>query len=340
MASAMTSAGVFAIDKRSGQMSTDIVNYVKHLLLLPASVKPQPSFDQWKSALQTSSEETQKNKKKFHSKRQKVKIGHGGTLDPLASGVLILGIHAGTKSLHYFLTGQTCRKVYDVTGQFGMSTDTYDVTGKPTLTTPSPVDHITLQAIEDVLKERFTGTIMQRPPAFSALRVNGRRMYDMAREASALNTEVPCALIQPRPVTVHDIRLVSYCPQTQMFSLRVECGGGTYIRSIVHDLGQALGSSAHMTVLRRIRQGPFVVGECEEELEVEGRRKAVSLETLVEKWDVLAEEVIVPPETLKSLGCVVTEQPPTPAVSPVKRDLEGQTAAETKEGEKKVKVDE
>jgi tRNA pseudouridine55 synthase len=155
-------------------------------------------------------------------------------------------------------SGNVCVKHYEAVGCFGAATDTYDCTGAIVKTAPS--EHITRNQLEDVIKSRFVGEIQQRPPVFSALRVDGKRMYDLARDKNAVLPELPA-----RPVTVFDIRVLEFTigdgetiPTT--FRLHIACGGGTYIRSIIHDIGEALASCAYMSELTRTRQGPFVVG--------------------------------------------------------------------------------
>ena len=129
----------------------------------------------------------------------KVKVGHGGTLDPLATGVLIIGVGKGTKSLSKFLG---CTKTYEVDLLFGAATDTYDVLGK--VLNRAPFVHITKDRVENEL-ERFRGNIMQRPPIYSALRIQGKHLYEYARDGK----EVPVE-IQERPVTVHNLQITNW----------------------------------------------------------------------------------------------------------------------------------
>ena len=130
-----------------------------------------------------------------------MKIGHGGTLDPMATGVLIIGVGKGTKHLQRFLE---CTKGYDATMIFGTSTDTYDILGKSLGV--APYAHITPEKVEGAL-EQFRGKIMQRPPIYSALRMNGKRLYEYAREGKELPLE-----IQERPVTVEELSLLDWLP--------------------------------------------------------------------------------------------------------------------------------
>jgi tRNA pseudouridine55 synthase len=139
----------------------------------------------------------QKGRRK--DKRVQVKVGHGGTLDPLATGVLIIGVGKGTKSLQNFLS---CTKAYEAVLLFGAATDTYDVQGR--ILGKAPYDHITREKVEDAL-DKFKGKIMQRPPIFSALRIQGKRLYEYAREGK----EVPVE-IQERPVTVENLEIMEW----------------------------------------------------------------------------------------------------------------------------------
>lgn len=139
----------------------------------------------------------QKNRRR--DKRLQVKIGHGGTLDPLATGILIIGVGKGTKHLQDFLS---CTKSYEATLLFGAATDTYDVQGR--ILGKAPYAHVTREKVEEAL-EKFKGKIMQRPPLFSALRIQGKRLYEYAREGK----EVPVK-IQERPVTVEKLEIVEW----------------------------------------------------------------------------------------------------------------------------------
>lgn len=166
------------------------------------------------------------------------KVGHGGTLDPMATGVLPLFLGAATKACD-ILPDQT--KAYEAWFRLGQTTDTQDSTGR--VLSESPVDCIAAQ-VETAL-EQFKGDILQLPPMYSAVWVNGRRLYDLAREGVEVQR-------QPRPVTVHELRLLQAREEEQLYKIYVSCSKGTYIRTICHDLGQALGCGAVMTGLRRV----------------------------------------------------------------------------------------
>ncbi|KAK0901099.1 pseudouridine synthase pus4 [Friedmanniomyces endolithicus] len=190
--------GVFAIHKPTSITSSQVIRDVQ------AHLTPSALFQPWlrsEEDRKASESHNQQRKRSSWKTRQasKVKMGHGGTLDPLATGVLILGVGSGTKSLNRFLT---CTKSYDTVVLFGAATDTYDTEGK--IVARKPYAHITREKVEQAL-EKFRGEIMQRPPIFSALRVQGKRMYEYAREGK----EVPVE-IQERPVTVENLELVEW----------------------------------------------------------------------------------------------------------------------------------
>jgi tRNA pseudouridine55 synthase len=187
------------------------------------------------------------------------RVGHGGTLDPLASGVLPICLGRATRLMDYLVEG---RKTYRAQVLFGIATDTYDATGQ--VAEVRDASGITVEALETALG-RFQGVIQQVPPMFSALKRGGQRLYDLARAGM----EVPR---EPRKVRVHRLELVRWEPPT--VTLEVECGRGLYIRALAHDLGQALGCGAHLTALVRLKAGPFALEEATslEELAEAARR--------------------------------------------------------------------
>ncbi|MCM8556286.1 tRNA pseudouridine(55) synthase TruB [Sphingomicrobium sediminis] len=172
---------------------------------------------------------------------KKPKVGHGGTLDPLASGVLPIAIGEATKLAGRMLDAT---KAYDFTVAFGAETDTLDAEGEVVATSDK---RPTRQEIEDIMPG-YMGTIEQMPPAFSALKVDGKRAYDLAREGKAVD-------LQSRTVTIHELRLVEASPEQATFSATVS--KGTYIRSLARDIARAVESVGHVTMLRRTRAGPF-----------------------------------------------------------------------------------
>jgi tRNA pseudouridine55 synthase len=170
------------------------------------------------------------------------RVGHGGTLDPAATGVLPIGVGRATRFLEYLLLG---RKEYEATLLLGVSTDTYDAEG--TVTRTCNPQGIGLDDIQAVL-QRFVGEILQVPPIYSALKHQGTRLYEYARAG----IDVPR---EPRIVSVYKIDISSF--DSPRLRLTIECGRGTYIRSIASDLGEALGCGAHLESLTRTRVGPF-----------------------------------------------------------------------------------
>ncbi|MBT5016463.1 tRNA pseudouridine(55) synthase TruB [Candidatus Peregrinibacteria bacterium] len=191
------------------------------------------------------------------------KIGHLGTLDPLATGVLVLAIGEGTKLIEYLMGAD---KEYEATLEFGKISDTYDSEGKITKT-DAPVP--TSDEIEAALPQ-FRGEIQQIPPAFSALKINGQRAYDLARRGEKVE-------LKPRTVYIHDLTLVA--PD----QLHIHCSSGTYIRSIIHDLGQTLGCGAIMTALRRTHVGQFMLNKAID-ITKTSPENLISLEEIVSSW--------------------------------------------------------
>ena len=179
----------------------------------------------------------------------KVKIGHAGTLDPLATGVLVLCTGKKTKEIELL---QSHTKEYTATLQLGATTASYDL--EHTVNHTYPVNQISRQLIEEVLP-RFVGDIQQVPPTYSAVKVNGDRAYALRRAGEDVT-------LKPKNVRIDEIELTSYDDKTKQLGLWVVCGKGTYIRSLARDLGRALGSGAFLTELRRTRVGDFTVDNC------------------------------------------------------------------------------
>ena len=176
------------------------------------------------------------------------RIGHGGTLDPFATGLLVLLVGRATRLLPH-LPGDP--KVYDAVIRFGAETDTEDLQGAVTVEAPLPTREALLAAIPSL-----TGTIQQVPPAYSAKRVDGRRAYAMARAGEVF--ELPPVTIRVDRWAVIDLALDAEGLVTEA-TVRITCGGGTYVRSLARDLARAGGSAAHLTALRRVSSGPFHV---------------------------------------------------------------------------------
>jgi tRNA pseudouridine55 synthase len=169
------------------------------------------------------------------------KAGHAGTLDPLASGLLPIALGEATKTVPFVMDG---RKAYQFTVSWGSQTDTDDTEGKVIATSDDRPEATAIAA----LLPRFTGTISQVPPKFSAIKIAGERAYDLAREGEEV-------VLEPRPVEIDSLRIVSHDGATTTFE--AECGKGTYVRAIARDLGLALGCLGHVAHLRRTRVGPF-----------------------------------------------------------------------------------
>ena len=179
-------------------------------------------------------------------RKSRLKVGHGGTLDPMATGLLVLGVGSGTKRMAGLLKGS---KAYVARAQLGAETDTQDAEGQ--VTTSAPFEHVTLEELESAASA-LTGDILQRPPIYSALRKDGKRLYQLAREGAIKPEEV-----EKRPVTVHHLGVRNFDGASGAFNLDVRCSGGTYVRSLIEEMGRAVGSAAHMTALERTRHGPF-----------------------------------------------------------------------------------
>ena len=186
----------------------------------------------------TSTHAVSRLKRIFNAK----KAGHAGTLDPLASGILPVAFGEATKTVPFVQDG---KKAYRFTVKWGVETDTDDTEGKPARESATrPTREAVLAALP-----RFTGTIMQVPPAFSAIKVDGERAYDLARDGETVE-------LSARPIEIHALDLVSFNPEEAVLEAR--CGKGTYVRAIARDLGRDLGCLGHVTALRRTRVGPFL----------------------------------------------------------------------------------
>ena len=215
----MAEAGFLLVDKPEGWTSHDVVARVRRL----AGIK---------------------------------KVGHAGTLDPMATGLLVLGMGRATRLLR-FVQGQ--RKVYEATMVMGVATDTLDADGAVLEREPMEVDEADLAGVIT----RFIGTIAQVPPMVSAIKVGGRRLYDVAREGGEVEREA-------RSVVIHSIEVLEFAPGPYPEAvIRVECGSGTYIRTLADDLAGALGGRAHLSALRRHSNGSLTVEDAHtiEELE-------------------------------------------------------------------------
>lgn len=185
--------------------------------------------------------------RRLHVKR--VKTGHAGTLDPLATGVLILCTGRATKRIGEL---QLASKEYTATLQLGATTASYD--REHTVNMTYPTRHITRELIEQTLR-RFEGDQLQVPPLYSAVMVGGDRAYKLARKGSEMT-------LQAKPIHIDQIELTDFDPERMQMSIRVSCGKGTYIRSLARDIGEALGSGAFLTALCRTRLGSVRIEDC------------------------------------------------------------------------------
>lgn len=178
---------------------------------------------------------------------KKIKVGHAGTLDPLATGVMVICTGKATKRIEELQAGV---KEYVATVALGATTPSFDLETKIDATYPT--DHITRELVESVLK-RFIGRIEQIPPAYSACKVDGKRAYSMARKGADVE-------LRPKVLMIDELELLDFKPEE--ITIRVVCSKGTYIRALARDIGQALDSGAHLSALRRTRVGDVMVGDC------------------------------------------------------------------------------
>lgn len=180
-------------------------------------------------------------------KIKKLKVGHAGTLDPLATGVMIVCTGKATKLIDSLQAGV---KEYIADIALGATTPSFDL--ETAIDATYPVDHITRQMVEDVLS-RFIGRIEQIPPKFSACKIDGKRAYSLARAGKDVD-------LKPKILVIDDIELLDFSPSS--IRVRVVCSKGTYIRALARDIGEALGSGAHLTDLRRTRVGDISIDRC------------------------------------------------------------------------------
>ena len=179
--------------------------------------------------------------------RKKMKVGHAGTLDPLATGVMTIATGRATKQID---TLQAGAKEYVATIRLGATTPSFDL--ETEIDATYPTEHITREAVEKAL-EGFHGEISQVPPAFSACKIDGHRAYTMARKGHDVE-------LKPKTLVIDEIELLEYSPES--ITIRVVCSKGTYIRALARDIGLALNSGGHLTALRRTRVGNVRVEDC------------------------------------------------------------------------------
>jgi tRNA pseudouridine55 synthase len=201
----------------------------------------------------TSQDVTARLRRVFNTRR----IGHGGTLDPMATGVLPVFVGRATRGVEFF---EHAEKTYETVLRLGLTTDTEDISG--TVLTQQDA-FVTGEQLEAVL-QNFRGEIMQVPPMYSALKINGQKLVDLARKGREVER-------QPRPITIHELTLLGM--EADGIHLRVRCSKGTYIRTLCKDIGEALGCGGCMAALRRVTAGEYTIEE------------SVPLQTLLETED-------------------------------------------------------
>ncbi len=189
----------------------------------------------------TSQDVTARLRRVFQTRR----IGHGGTLDPMATGVLPVFVGRATRGVEFF---EHAEKTYETVLRLGITTDTEDISG--TVLTEQDA-FVTGEQLEKVL-ENFRGEIMQVPPMYSALKINGQKLVDLARRGKEVER-------QPRPITIHELTMLGM--DAEGIRLRVRCSKGTYIRTLCKDIGEALGCGGCMAALRRVQAGEYTIGE-------------------------------------------------------------------------------
>jgi len=181
--------------------------------------------------------------------RKKFKVGHAGTLDPLATGVMVVVTGRATKLIESLQAGV---KEYVATIKLGATTPSFDL--ETEIDATYPVGHITQELISQVLP-KFIGRIEQVPPSFSACKVDGKRAYDMARKGHEVE-------LRPKVLVIDEIEMLDFDRAAMTLKLRIVCSKGTYIRALARDIGKALGSGAHLVGLRRTRVGDISVDKC------------------------------------------------------------------------------
>jgi len=180
---------------------------------------------------------------------KKLKVGHTGTLDPLATGVVVVCTGKKTKMIDEL---QYHTKEYVATLQLGATTPSFDLE-KP-IDKTYPTAHVTRELIDEMLP-RFRGEIWQTPPTFSAVKIDGKRAYEYARKGQEVE-------IKPKLLVIDELEVQEFNPETMQLTIRVVCSKGTYIRALARDIGEALGTGAHLTALCRTRVGEITLNDC------------------------------------------------------------------------------
>ncbi len=233
--------GFLLIDKEKGVTSFDVVKRIRGILREEMDVVNEVSGNV----------------------KKRLKVGHSGTLDPLATGLLLVAVGEATKLLEFF---EGLDKEYEVKAKFGFVSDTFDAEGTRRRRVPAHKTHSgssdcfsnfekledkeKIEKIKKITEEKFTGRILQVPPKFSALKIKGKKAYELARKGEDFE-------MKPRDVVVEGFEIIDF--DWPFVSFRVACGSGTYIRSLIHDLGAELGCGAYVEELRRTKVGDFSV---------------------------------------------------------------------------------
>jgi tRNA pseudouridine55 synthase len=218
------------------------------------------------------------------------RIGHTGTLDPLASGVLVLCLGQATRLVEYY---QGHDKQYYAEILLGVATDTYDALGQ--ITTTAPVPALNRAQVEIVLRQ-FLGSVLQSPPIYSAIKQGGESVHRKARRGESVS-------LAPRPVTFYSLDLLDFLAPNRL-CVRLVCSAGAYVRSLAHDLGQALGTFAHLALLRREAAGPFMLAQAHllSEIEQAAQQKRLPTLLLPPAYGLELPRVVVPPAEAQRLG--------------------------------------
>lgn len=214
-----------------------------------------------------------------HAGVRKLKVGHAGTLDPLASGVMILCLGKATKEIDRLQAGV---KEYVAELQLGATTPSFDL--ETPVDATFPTEQITRQLV-DTVTPRFVGTIQQVPPSYSAVKVDGKRAYKMARSGQEVE-------LKPKTLVIDEIEVLDFDPGKMTLRLRVLCSKGTYIRALARDIGQALGSGAHLIALRRTRVGDYAIDRA---LPVEEAVREIYLSEITVPQPDGKEPITIPP---------------------------------------------
>lgn len=253
---------------------------------LAAGAEPPPPGAPRAERLPTSHDVVQMVRRWSRERR----IGHTGTLDPLASGVLVLCLGHATRLVEYY---QGHNKQYYAGVRLGSATDTYDVLGQVTDTRPVPP--LDRAQVETVL-HKFLGSVLQSPPVYSALKQGGESVHRKARRGETV-------ILQPRPVTFYQLDLLAFHAPNHL-CLRLVCSAGAYVRSLAHDLGQALGTLGHLTLLRREAAGPFSLGDAHSLAAIEWAAQQNRLHELLlpPGHGLDLPRLVVPPDEARRLG--------------------------------------